>query len=485
MAHYNYDRLSAQDASFLVFESDNVPMHIAATQIYETGPLAKEDGGVDFKAIRQGINGILHLIPRYRQKLKWIPFMTLPVWVDDRDFNLEYHVRHTALPRPGDVDQLKLLSARIMSHQLDRARPLWEIWVVEGLEDGRFAMVTKMHHCMLDGESGNDLAQILMSPDPEHPLPKEVPTFIPRPVPRSLDLLQDELLRRASLPLKALQSFQHFSQETEDLRSELGIRVKALRDLAGYAVNPAPETPMNGELGPHRRFDWFTMPLDDVKLVRKALGCTVNDVVLTTVTGAIRDFMIRRLVRPEDIEFRVSAPVSIRRDEDKGKMGNHVSSWIIPLPIGESDPLLQLEALHELTQELKSSQQALGVKMMMAAAELTPGVLLSLGARAASGPINTIVTNVPGPQFPLYMLGAKLLESVPMVPLLENTGIGIALFSYNGNLCWGFNADYGLLPDLEAFRRGIQKSFQALSEAAGIKKDEASVHQLHQEPKSS
>jgi WS/DGAT/MGAT family acyltransferase len=483
MPHYKYDRLSAQDASFLLFESPTVHTHIAATQIFELGPLKSEDGGVDIAAIKKATEAVLHLIPRYREKLAWIPFFNHPVWVDDRDFNLDYHIRHSSLPRPGGIDQLKRLSARIMSIQLDRARPLWETWVVEGLEGDRFAMITKIHHCMLDGESGADLAQILMSPDPESRLPDEVPAYIPRPAPTAGELLADEVVQRASLPLQAVRSIRQFRHETENLRDELALRARAVSELVGWAVRPPSETPVNGTLGPHRNFDWLTMELEDVKAVRKALGCTVNDVVLTTVTGAVRKFLIRRRVRPQDIDFRVSAPVSVRRERDKGEMGNRVSSWIVKLPLSQKDPRKRMKAIHAVTQDLKSSKQALGVEMMMAVAEWTPGVLLSLGARAASGPINMIVTNVPGPQFPLYMLGAKLLESFPQVPLLQGTGLGVALFSYNGNVCWGFNGDYGMLPDLEFFRQAIEDSFRELSEAAGVGAEGADVRELHPEPK--
>jgi WS/DGAT/MGAT family acyltransferase len=205
----------------------------------------------------------------------------------------------------------------------------------------------------------------------------------------------------------------------------------------------------------------------------------VNDVVLTTVAGAVREFLIRRRVRPESIDFRVSAPVSVRREDSTEEMGNQVSSWIIRLPVGESSPLKRLDMLHQMTKELKESRQALGVEMMMAVAEFSPGVLLSLGSRAASGPINMIVTNVPGPQFPLYFLGAKLLYSFPAVPLLENTGLGVALFSYDGRLCWGFNADYAMLPDLADFRQCIENSFRDLSEAAGIEAEGmAKIHPI-------
>jgi len=478
MASYTYERLSAQDASFLLFETHNVPMHVAATLIYESGPLATPEGGVDIAAIRHATEANLHRIPRYRQKLAWIPIENHPVWVDDRDFNLDYHVRHTALPRPGNEAQLKALSARIMAQKLDRARPLWESWVVEGLEGNRFAMITKLHHCMIDGSSGVDLAQILMSIDPNYLPESEVPSYIPRPAPSSLDLLRDEVKRRVSFPLTVARGLRQFRAETEDLGHEVGLRARAVGELLGWAVRSSSDTPINGPLGPHRRFDWLTMPLASVKAVRKALDCTVNDVVLTTVTGAVREFLLRRRMRPEQIDFRVSAPVSVRRDDEHGQLGNRVSSWIVRLPVEQAEPVARLEAIHAVTRELKDSKQALGVEMMMKAAEWTPGVLMSLGARAASGPINMIVTNVPGPQFPLYMLGAKLLASYPQVPLLEGTGLGVALFSYDGKLCWGFNADYEMLPDLAAFRGAVEKSFRELSTAAGIHPEGGDVLEL-------
>jgi WS/DGAT/MGAT family acyltransferase len=483
MPHYKYERLGAQDAAFLIFESTTVHTHVAATLIFELGPLKTEDGGVDITAIKRATEAVLHLVPRYRQKLAWIPVFDHPVWVDDRDFNLGYHIRHSSLPRPGGVEQLKRLSARIMSVPLDRARPLWETWIVEGLEGDRFAMISKIHHCMLDGESGVDLAQILLSPDPGHRLPEDVPAYIPRPAPTALELFRGEVTRRASLPLHALRSFRDFSRETENLRDEIALRARAVGELVGWAVRSPSETPVNGSLGPHRNFDWIKMPLDDVKAVRKALGCTVNDVVLATAAGAVRKFLIRRRVRPEEIDFRVSAPVSVRREEDKGRLGNRVSSWIVRLPVGEEDPRKRLEAIRSVTQDLKSSKQALGVEMMMAVAEWTPGILLSLGSRAASGPINMIVTNVPGPQFPLYMLGAKLVESYPQVPLLQGTGIGVALFSYDGHIFWGLNGDYGMVPDLEDFRRAVMDSFRELGEAAGVGEEGAAIHELHPEPR--
>ncbi len=473
MPRYAYERLSSQDQSFLAFENRNVHMHVAATQIYRMGDLATPEGGVDFERYKRATEAILHLVPRYRQKLKWIPLENRAVWVDDRHFKLDYHIRHTSLPRPGGMEQLSRLSERVMSQPLDRTRPLWEIWVVEGLEDDRFAVITKIHHCMIDGASGVDLSMILMSPEPSPEVAEPVP-YIPRPVPSSFELLRDEVLDRLAAPFELARGIRKFARETEDLQTELGIRWRALRQLAGWAVKGASATPINGSLGPHRRFDWLTMPLADVKAVRRAVGCTVNDIVLATVAGAVRSYLLRRRVDPSGLEFRTSAPVSVRRDEDKGRMGNHVSSWILALPIDEADPLRRIERVRATTQDLKRSKQALGVEMMMAAAEWAPSILLSLGAQAASGPINMIVTNVPGPQFPLYMLGAQLEAIYPMVPLLENMGLGIALMSYDGKVCWGFNADYELVPDLPNFVELIGESFREIQDAVRIRNTSSS-----------
>lgn len=465
MAPYNYDRMSAQDHSFLMAEKGGVHMHIAATQIFEAGPLRAPSGGVDIDAFRRATEAVLHLIPRYRQRLAWTPVEGRPVWVDDPEFNLDFHVRHTSLPKPGSTEQLKHLAARIMSQPLDRTRPLWETWVVEGLEGGeRFAVISKMHHCMMDGSSGVDLAHILLSPVPQTEIPEPMP-YMPRPVPSGLELLQDTAGRVARAPLRALRGLREFAEATSDLGAELSLRAQALSELAGWVVQGASDTPINGKLGPHRRFDWLTMSLDEVRAVARQLECTVNDVILTTVSGAVRSFLTHRRCDPARIDFRVSAPVSVRRDEDRGRMGNQVSSWIVRLPIDEAEPLERLRKIHETTRRLKESKQALGVEMMMTMAEWTPSVVLSLGARAASGPINMIVTNVPGPQIPLYLLGAKLLEAFPLVPLLENTGLGIALFSYDGKLCWGFNGEYERLADMRRFVHAVRDSFDELVEA--------------------
>jgi WS/DGAT/MGAT family acyltransferase len=461
-----YDRLSAQDLSFLLAESPTTHMHVAATLVFERGPLGTEDGGVDFDSIRKATAAVLHRIPRYRQKLRWVPLLDRPVWVDDPDFNLDYHVRHTALPRPGGAAQLKRLCARVMAQPLDRERPLWEIWVVEGLEGDRFALLSKIHHCMIDGVSGVDLAQILLSLEPETRI-AEAPRHLPRPAPGGLTLLRDELWHQATLPLRALRGLRALRRETGDLGAELRARGAALRDLLGWAVRPASQTPLDGPLGPHRRFEWLALPLAEVKAVRRAGGCSLNDVVLATVAGALREYLADRGADPGRLDFRVSAPVSVRRPEERGALGNRVSSWIVRLPIDLPGPEARLARVHEATRELKASRQAMGVELMMQVAEWTPPVLLSLGAQAVAGPINAVVTNVPGPQLPLYLLGARLLEMYPLVPLLPKIGLGVALFSYDGRLFWGFNADYDRVPDLERLPELVRRAFAELAASLG------------------
>ncbi len=462
MSAYSYDRMSALDYSFLSAEKGGVRMHIAAVQIFDAGPMRTESRGIDIEAVRGATESVLHLIPRYRQRLAWTPLEGRPVWVDDAEFNLDYHIRHTSLPLPGDEEQLKHFAARIMAQPLDRTRPLWEMWVVEGLAGGdRFAIVSKMHHCMMDGSSGVDLAHILLSPEARAEPPKPVP-YMPRPIPSGFELLRDTVTRAIRAPLNAVRGLQEFARATSDLGDEIRVRAQALSELAGWVVQGASDTPMNGKLGPHRRFDWLEMSLDDVRSLSKRLDCTVNDVILATVSGAVRTFLIHRRVDPARIDFRVSAPVGVRSDEDHLRPGNRVSSWIVKLPIDKANPLERLRGIQDVTRKLQASNQALGVEMMMTMAEWTPSVVLSLGSRAASGPINMIVTNVPGAQIPLYLLGARLLEAFPLVPLLENTGVGVGLFSYDGKLCWGFNGEYERMADLRQFVHAVKAAFDEL-----------------------
>lgn len=459
MPRYSYERLRALDNSFLLLERPNAHMHVASTAIHEMGPLRTVDGGVDVDLIRRGVAGVLHRLPRYRQKLAWIPFENSPVWIDDEGFSLDYHIRHTSLPRPGDEEQLKKLAARIQAQPLDRARPLWELWVVEGLEDERFAVISKVHHCMIDGVAGVDLMNVLMSPDPDAEI-LEAPPFVPRPAPSQAELVRDELMRRLRLPFEAVRDLSKLLGAAEDTRRDVLVRARAVIETLGASLRPASPTPLNQPIGPHRRHAWWTLDLADVKRIRRAFGGSINDTVLTIVTGAVRRFLAYRRVEPSELDFRVLAPVSVRDESERGRLGNRVSAWFVPLPLDEPDPREQLRILSDRTAELRAAKGAVAAQVLTQAAEWTPATLLSLGARNATRlqPFNLVVTNVPGPQVPLYLLGAHMLEIYPVVPLAEGLGLGIALFSYEGRLHWGLNADYELVPDLERFIEFAQEA---------------------------
>ena len=474
MARYGFERLSAQDAGFLWAETPNQPMHVGALAVFEIGPLQREDGGVDIDRYREQAESRLHWIPRYRQKIEWTPVERWPVWVDDRNFDIAHHIRHIALPRPGTQAQLKEIAARINSRRLDRRHALWEVWVIEGVEGGeQFAILNKIHHCMIDGAAGADLSQVLMSPSPKVEDNPSIP-YMPRPAPTRTELLGDALSETVRRPLSLARDWiaQATSSPAQRAATEMSSttasdRFRAFSEMAGQVTSGASPTPINGELGPHRRLDWLTMPLDDVKELRRELGCTINDVVLATVTGALRRYLFRRRMDVRELDFRISAPVSTRRPEHDRIQGNHVSSWVVPLPLSVEDPIEQVEAIQETTEVLKSSNASLAVETIMDLAEWIPGPILerALPAISSSGPVNAIVTNVPGPQFPLYLAGARLLAMYPVVPLIPGGGLGVALFSYEGKLCWGFNGDFELVPDLGSLVDDIAASFEALRQA--------------------
>jgi len=471
MPRYAYERLSAQDYSFLLAENEAAPMHVSAIGIFEAEALrngrGEAAGEIDIARFRAAIEGILHWIPRYRQKLAWIPVENWPTWVDDRHFDLGYHIRHIALPNPGTREQLREIAGRIFSRRLDRQRPLWEIWVIEGLEKGsQVAVLNKIHHCMVDGAAGADLSTILFSPSPQYEASKPLP-YYPRPAPTSIELLADRVREALAVPQQALRAARRLAgSDRGALFGEVTARAHALAELAALAFQPASESPINGELSPNRRVDWLTMPLDDVRELRGALRCTINDVVLATVTGALRRYLFRRRVDPARLDFRVSIPVNRRTAENAKAMGNHVSTWIIRLPLDQPDPLDQVDAIRRQTAERKQSNAALALDTVMMAAEYLPVGWLKRGVGLVQGQVNTIVTNVPGPQFPLYTVGARLLGMYPIVPLIPGCGLGIALFSYEGKLCWGFNADYHLIPNLEDFAEDVASAFESLRQAA-------------------
>lgn len=461
-----YERLSALDASFLGFEDENLHMHVGGVLIFDSAPLRNADGGVDIDRIRLAIASRLHLVPRFRQRLAFVPYEGSPVWVDDDRFRLAYHVRHSALPRPGDDRQLKRFVGRIMSQALDRKRPLWEMWVVEGLDGDRFALVSKTHHCMIDGISGADLMSVILSPFPEEE-PGMPEPWSPRPRPTGVHLIADALARRADQPREAVRAIYETLSDRQRLQ-EVTDKAAAMIDAFAPALNPASVTPVNIEVGPHRRFDWTEMRVADLKVVKNILGGTLNDVVLATVAGALRRFFIKRGTDPDELDVRAMCPVSVRSHDQRGALGNRVTQMAVPLPVNVSDPIKRMNIVRESTKDIKESKQALGGEVLTAISEWTVPNLLVQAARLASRvrPFNLIVTNVPGPQIPLYMLGSEMRASYPVVPLFDNLGVVIGLFSYNGGLYWGLNADWEHVPDLHDLITMLELSFGELQNAA-------------------
>ncbi len=463
-----YQRLSAPDRTFLDLEKPNTHMHVAATAIFESASLKTAAGGLDIERLRSYVASRLHLIPRYRQRLAHVPLSNHPVWVDDQHFNIHYHVRHTSLPKPGGIDLLKRLSGRIMSQQLDRAKPLWEFWVIEGLDGGdKFALFQKAHHCMIDGISGVDLMTVLMSPSADDSF-ESIALRRPRPVPSSFDLVSGEIMRRVREPLSLLGELPDAVVRPRRALRTLREDVEAVGEAIGATMTTTSETPFNKPIGPHRRFDWCEMKLADVKAVKDSLGGTVNDVVLATATGAVRRFLQAKDIDCSTLNIRANVPVSVRAKEERGTLGNRIALWMTDLPVDEEDPVVRIERIRRTTEELKHSKQALGAQVLASVSELTASTLLSLAVRLStrSRPFNLVVTNVPGPQMDLYMLGSRMVEIYPMVNLLENQGLGIALFSYAGKLFWGVLADWELVPDLDFFVEALRESFSELSAAA-------------------
>jgi diacylglycerol O-acyltransferase / wax synthase len=466
----HFEPLSHLDASFLALESPSTHMHVGAVVQFEATHLKLADGGIDIDRVKAHILGKLQYIPRYRQRLAFVPATRHPVWVDDDHFNFDYHVRHTSLPRPGSDEQLKLLAGRIVSQQLDRAKPLWELWVVEGLDNDRFAIIAKIHHCMIDGVSGIDLTGILLNvvPTTEVEIPDE---WTPRPAPSGTQLVVAEAARMTRRTIDSMSSLRSFRSRTLELAMTAGGRtVAALSSLRSGWLSTASRTPLNPDLGPNRRVDWTESSLEDIKEIRRALGGSVNDVLLAVVAGAIRLFLTEaREFDVEGIEFRVMVPVSTRQADQRGSLGNQVAMWLVNMPLSEPEPLLRLQKLHRETARLKQTNQALGAATLVELSRGTPLTLISVASRVVGPmvrPFNLTVTNVPGPQFPMYLLEAKMIGSFPIVPLWSQHGLGLAIFSYDGDLHWGIHADFDAIPDTDRIAAAINTSIKELLEAA-------------------
>jgi WS/DGAT/MGAT family acyltransferase len=457
------DRLTGLDASFLALESAGAHMHVGSVLVLDGPAPAYED----FVA---AIDARMHLVPRYRQKLAFPPLgQGRPVWVDDPHFNAGYHVRHTALPAPAGREELERLAGRVFSQQLDRSKPLWEIWLVERVEDDSFALVCKTHHALVDGISGVDIMAVLFDLEPDPPERDPAPPWYPAPEPSSAALLADSLAGYASAPAG-------LTRAATGALAAPGNALQALRGAAGMVragLNSAPPSPLNVRIGPHRRFTWVEADLARFKAIKGALGGTVNDVVLTVVTGALRSLLLRRGRDPDGPELKAMVPVSVRTEDERGTLGNRVSAMYAPLPVGIDDPIERFKTVHASMGDLKASSQAVGAEVLTQLAGFAAPTILDQAARLQGMQrlYNLTVTNVPGPQFPLYMLGHRLRGFYPMVPLTLNTALGIAIMSYDGHLDFGLLGDFDAMEDLHAVADDLRAAIDELSDAAGVPAD--------------
>jgi WS/DGAT/MGAT family acyltransferase len=459
VAQEHLDRLTAVDASFLHQEGPSSHMHVGAVTLVAGPPPPYEE-------FLDSLRARLHLVPRYRQKLSIPPLETgRPLWVDDPSFNIEYHVRQTALPRPGHENQLLRLAARIFSQQLDRSKPLWEMWLVEGVEGDRFALISKTHHALIDGISGVDLAQVMfdLSPVPsqiEHP---DQP-WQPAPEPTGMELVASGALGAVRTGLRTATRAINVLARPQAALSEARQAAEGVGEIVWAGLNPAPETPLNVPIGPHRRFYAVRSELADFKTVKDAFGGTVNDVVLATVSGALRGWLRSRGVRTEGLELRALVPVSIRAPHEQNTLGNRIAVMRGPLPVYIEDPVTRLRAVKHAMDGLKESKQAVGAEVLAGVQSFAPPTILAQASRLnfSTRLFNLIVTNVPGPQFPLYVLGREMQDVFPVAFLPKDHALAIAIMSYNGKMNFGLLGDYDAMPDIDTIGEGIEASLAEL-----------------------
>jgi WS/DGAT/MGAT family acyltransferase len=438
---------------FLLCERGDVHMHVAATLIF--------DGAPNVERIVRYIDSRLALVPRYRQRLRWAPFGGNPVWVDDDRFDVGFHVRGVAAPAPGDDAALKRLVGHIISTPLDRTRPLWRVWVVTGLQGNRFALVSKMHHCMVDGIAGADLLAVMLTPHPTHSF-DDARAFVPRRAPSPWELLRDAAWERLRQPAAVATTMMRLATG-DDARRWLAV-AQGLWETVAAAAWPAPASPLNRPITRYRRFDWTALPLDDVQAIRSRLGGTINDVALATVAGALRRFLVARHPDEDLADLRIMVPVSTRDRSAPQTLGNQVSGWLMMLPVREADPVRRYGRVRAATASLKASRQHLGGQLLTSAGS----TLLSVGLRLVERlrAFNLLVTNVPGPRETLYLLNGRLRYVYPEAPLFPNQGLGIALFSYAGTLCVGFHVDCHVVPDTERLVTATRDAFAELLDVA-------------------
>jgi diacylglycerol O-acyltransferase / wax synthase len=454
-------------------------MHIGGLLLFE-GPAPKYEDVLDH------IRGRLHLVPRYRQKLATPPAGSgRPLWVDDTNFNIEYHVRHAALPAPGSESQLLEMAARVASQPLDRTKPLWEFWLVEGIEPAagssyeRFAMISKNHHALVDGVSGIDLATVLLD-FTEAPTPPDtdgLDPWEPQPEPSQVALLlagaRGAAGAAAGIASRAVSAATQPGHSVQTLRDA----AEGVGEIVWAALNPAPETPLNVAIGPHRRFRVVRHQLADYKTVKNSFGGTVNDVLLTVVADALGAWLRSRGIRTDGVEMRALVPVSVRTEGERHTLGNRLTAMRGPLPVYIQDPVARLAVVTRAMDDLKSSKQAVGASTLVAVNDIAPPSVLAQASRLqfSTRLFNLLVTNIPGPQVPLYILGHKLEDLFPLAFLPAGHALAIAIMSYDGRIEYGLLGDFDALPDIDVIADGIDLALAELVAAAGVQNGNAPI----------
>ena len=459
------ERLSVLDASFLYLERQNVHMHVAGLVILD--PKTRPDGKLRADDLATLIQDRIHLVPRFRQKAVFPPFgLGRPIWSDDQDFDVEFHLRRAALPAPGGRKELADFVQRVHSRALDRSKPLWEMYFIEGLEDGYVGILSKTHHAMIDGISGMDIATVMFDLTPE-PQPIERQPWTPEQEPAPREVLVDAVRDQVTHPFLSLAD--GFCRA---VRAPQEAWEQARRVLGGIGElvlkGQAPQGPFNVPIGTNRRFAMAEVPVADAKAVKNALGGTVNDVVLAAVAGSLRKLLQHRGEKPRG-SMRAMVPVSTRDPSQQMALGNQVSMFFAELPVGVADPKKRLQKIIGVTKELKSSHQAIAASRLINTAQWTPPTLHGLAARllARQRFANLVVSNVPGPQIPLYLQGAQLVVAYPVMPLGPTIGLSVAVTSLSGTMGFGFTGDWDAVSDIDVLPSGLLESMDELKKAAG------------------
>ena len=456
-------RLTAQDASFLYIERPSAPLHIGSLGIYE--------GQMPFDRFVEHIDSRLPNIPRYRQRLAFVPWaMAHPTWEDDPDFNIRRHIHRVTLPEPGGHEELMAITAELIAKPLDRSKPLWEMYVINDLEQDRSGILAKVHHCMVDGVSGVELMLAILdvSPTPE-PMPETAP-WRPKPFPELGTQLADAFWDNLSEQRGRLQEFQESLIDPRPNLERAQEMARSLNATSPWLNQPAPKLPFTGRLGPKRRVAFSEVSFVEIREIRKSLGGTVNDVVLAVLAGALRRYLAEHGVDLADAEPRVAIPVNVRLDDEEGALGNRVSSILVELPVGEADAATRFAKMRERLDHVKEENQAGALQMLSRLAAQIPAPIQALGGMLppTSAPVNLICTNVPGPMIPLYSIGHLMLHHYPLVPLSLDMGLGVGVMSYNQRLYFGLMAEPKAVPDLDRLKAFVDESYLELREAAGV-----------------